>query len=156
MESSTQKHQASKVHHVLAHSYTVYLILLLVGVMLDFIFRIKIFSDSIMAPVGFTLLIVATILILWAQKTGRDFKKFTEIKKEHFKRGPYRYSRFPTQWGLFLLMLGFGIITNAFFVMLSTLVSFAISKAMFAHKHDTMLIEKYGEAYKEYKKLVRF
>lgn len=142
METKSEKAHKNKIHRVLAHSYIVYLVLFLVGVSLDFIFKIKIFSDSIMVPVGFFLLIVASILILWAQKTGRDLRKFKEVKREHFHRGPYYYTRVPTQFGILFLMLGFGIIANAFFVILSTLGSFLIVRFIFMEKHDKFLIGK--------------
>lgn len=160
MEAKTSGIHKNKVHRVLAHSYVVYLVLFLIGVCLDFIFRIKILSDDIMVPVGFFFLALSSAVIVWAQKTGHDLrkitKKTTEIKAEHFCRGPYCYTRIPTQWGLFFLTLGFGIIANALFVILTTIVSFIISKFMFLEKHDRVLIEKYGEAYKEYKKIVKF
>lgn len=154
---SNQKiHPKGRVHRILAHSYTVFFVLFLISVLFDFIFQIKIFNSSIMAPIGVFFLILSTIIILWAQKTGRDLRKVEEIKTEHFCRGPYCYTRVPTQWGLFLLMLGFGIIANAPFVILSTVVSFIISKLVFIKKHDKILTDKYGDAYSEYKKLVKF
>ncbi len=156
MEVETQKPRKNKVHRVLAHSYLVFLVLFLIGVCLDFIFEIKILEDDIMLPVGFFFLLLASVLIVWAQKTGRDLRKIPEIKGEHFSRGPYSYTRIPTQWGLFFLMLGFGIVTNAFFVILSTVVSFLISKFIFISKHDKILEERYGVHYAEYKKKVKF
>ncbi len=144
------------IHHVLAHSYSVYFVLLLIGIYLDFIFDFEIFKDSIVEPIGVFFLVLATIIILWAQKTGRDLKKVQEVKVEHFCRGPYCYTRIPTQWGLLFLMLGFGIITDSFFIILTTILSFLISRFIFIGKHDRILIEKYGDAYREYKKLVKF
>jgi len=145
------------VHHVLFHSYFIYFFLFLVGVILDIIFRFKIFQDSVMVPVGVIFLVFSSIIIIWAQKTGRDLRKVKgEVNVEHFCRGPYCYTRIPTQWGLFFLVLGFGIIINAFFIIVSTVVSFLISRFIFIGKHDQILIEKYGDAYRQYKKLVRF
>lgn len=144
-----------RVHRVLAHSYVVYLVLFLVGICLDFVFKVKILGDAIILPLGFFFLILASVLILWAQKTGRDLRKYSEVKKENFHRGPYHYTRTPTQWGLLFLMLGFGIIANAFFVIVSTVISFLISRFFFISRHDKILIEKYGSAYAEYKKLVK-
>ena len=156
MEVGNKNSNKHSVHKVLAHSYTVYFVLLLIGISLALIFQFKIFQSSAMIPIGFLFIIFATIIILWAQKTGRDLRKVEEIKTEHFCRGPYCYTRVPTQWGLFLLMLGFGIIANALFVILSTVVSFIISKLVFIKKHDKILTDKYGDAYSEYKKLVKF
>lgn len=140
----------------MAHSYAVYFVLFLIGMWLDFVFDFKIFKDSVMVPVGFLLLVLATAIILWAQKTGRDLRKVEEVKTEHFCRGPYCYTRIPTQWGLLFLMLGFGVITNSIFIIIATVISFLVSKFVFIGKHDQILEEKYGSAYLEYKKLVKF
>jgi protein-S-isoprenylcysteine O-methyltransferase Ste14 len=154
--SNHNPHKAS-IHHVLSHIYATYFVFFLVGVSLDIIFQLKMFSGPFMNPVGFTLLVLATFMIFWAQKTGRDLRGIKEdLKKEHFCRGPYCYTRIPTQWGLTLLMLGFGIFCNAFFVVLSTIVSFIVSQFVFMSKHDRILIEKYGSSYLEYKKMFKF
>ena len=155
MEISNKHIHKETVHEVLAHSYSIYFILLLVGVYLDFIFQFKIFSDSIMIPIGAGILILSSALILWAQKTTRNLQKDI-ISKETFCHGPYCYTRSPTHWGLFFLMLGFGIIMNAFFVILFTLVAFIISKFVFLKKEEKILTEKYGTPYLEYKKSVKF
>ena len=146
----------NKVHHILAHSYAVYFVLFLAAVFLDTIFHFSIFPDSVLMPLGFFFLVLASIMIVWAQKTGRDLRKVAEVKTEHFGRGPYHYTRIPTQWGLFFLLLGFGVIANAFFVVLSTIISLFIFRFVFMKKHDQYLVDRYGDAYKEYKKSVRF
>src|SRR3989338_3889780 len=156
MEKEEKYPHKRSVHHVLAYSYSMYFLLFLIGVSLDIVFRFKLFTNSFMIPLGVVFLILASILIFWAQKTGRDLKKVPEVKMEHFCRGPYCYTRIPTQWGLFFLILGFGIITNSFFVILFTIISFFISKFIFIDKHDRILINKYGIAYMEYKKLFKF
>lgn len=153
MEAGT-KHKHS-VHKVLAHSYATYFLFFLVGVYLDLVFKLKIFTDSIMAPLGTVLLVLAAFLILWAQKTSRNLKK-DGISKETFCRGPYCYTRSPTHWGLFFLMLGFGIMANAVFVILFTVLAFFITKFIFLNKEEAILAEKYGFPYLEYKKLVKF
>ncbi len=157
MESENKNLHKHTVHHVLAHSYLVYFVLLLLGVFLDFTFGYKILDNTLAVPLGFATLILATVVILWAQKTGRDFSKVTEAKTaEHFCRGPYCYTSMPTQWGLFFSVLGFGLIVNSLFIVIFTVISFLISKFVFMSKHDRILIEKYGDAYLNYKKLVKF
>src|SRR3989344_6524605 len=143
-----------RVHRILAHSYTLYFALFLVGVCLDIIFRFKIFASSTMVPIGIILLAIASLLIFWAQKTSRNLD-IANMSVESFRKGPYRYTRNPTHWGLFFLMLGFGIIANAVFVILSTLVSFLISKLYFLRKQENILAIKYGAPYLEYKKRVK-
>jgi protein-S-isoprenylcysteine O-methyltransferase Ste14 len=142
------------VHKVLAHSYATYFVLFLVGVTLDLVFRFQIFNSSVMVPTGVSVLIFATLLIFWAQTTSRNLKK-ENITKETFCKGPYCYSRSPTHWGLFFLMLGFGIIVNAIFVVLTTLISFLISRYIFLSKEEAILEEKYGMPYLDYKRDVR-
>jgi len=156
MESGDKEHShKNNVHFVSAHSYAMYFLLLLIGITLDLVFQFKIFSSAVMVPIGAFFLIFATFLILWAENSGRNLNR-DNISKEAFCRGPYCYTRAPTHWGLFFLMLGFGIIINAFFVILSTLISLVLAKFIFQDKEEEILEKKYGIHYKEYKKLVRF
>ncbi len=149
-----KKPRQYRVHRILAHSYTVYLILFLIGVYLDAVFKFEIFSDSAMVPTGIILLILSSILILWAHKSSRNFE-INNLSKESFLKGPYRYTRHPTHWGLFFLMLGFAIIWNGLFVILSTLTSFLLTRHIFLEKHEKVMEEKYGTSYIEYEKAVR-
>ncbi|MEK7190138.1 MAG: methyltransferase [Patescibacteria group bacterium] len=147
--------QKPSVHKVLAHSYFMYFILFLVGLYLDLVFNLKVFNDSLVILIGLLFLIFGTFLILWAQKTSRSLKK-ENISRETFCHGPYCYTRSPTHLGLFSLMLGFGMMTNAFFVILFSFFSFIIAKFVFLAKEEKILAQKYGAPYLEYKKLVKF
>lgn len=155
MESNDNNHPLKNtVHRVLAHSYYIYFLFFLVGVCLDLILKVRVFSTSLVVPFGFLFLIFATILIFWAQYTSRTIKK-ENITKDTFYRGPYRYTRSPTHFGLFFLALGFGMIANAFFVIMSALVSFIVTKFIFLNKQENILEERYGTPYSEYKKSVK-
>jgi protein-S-isoprenylcysteine O-methyltransferase Ste14 len=153
-EQLQKTYKRNRIHRVLAHSYAMYFILFLVGVTFDFIFRLKIFSGFVTVPAGVVLLMLGTLLVFWAQKTSHRLDKNT-MSKETFCKGPYCYTRSPTHWGLFFLMLGFGIIANAVFVVLTTLLSFLISRFVFLDREERILVEKYGTPYLEYKKSVR-
>lgn len=144
------------VHHILAHSYSFYFLLFLFGFFLDLIFPIKIFHSSAMIQTGFLFLVLASALIIWAQNTSRVLDKTNGVKKETFCKGPYCYTRSPTHWGLFFLMLGFGILINAFFVVVLTFVAFIVTKFVFLRREESILAKKYGAPYLEYKKLVKF
>ncbi len=147
--------EGKEVHHILAHSYLVYFLMLILGVFLDLIFKIQIFTAPQVLYIGIALLILASALIVWAQSTSRNLTK-GNVTKEAFLHGPYCYTRTPTHWGLFILVLGFAIVTNAFFVMLMTFISFFITKFIFLKKQEEALAEKYGAPYLEYKKKVKF
>lgn len=143
------------IHKILAHSYAMHFMLLLVGVALDIIIGVKVFTSPQMLPVGAIFLVLGTILIFWAQYTSRHLKK-ENITKETFRHGPYHYTRTPTNFGIFFMMLGFGMIVNAFFVILSSVISFIVAKFVFLNKEEEVLAEKYGAPYVEYKKSVKF
>jgi len=153
METDTKTRH--KVHRILAHSYAVYLTFFLVGVVLDMIFDFRVFSSLITIPLGAIFLGLGTLLIFWAQRTSHKVLK-EDITKEIFHRGPYMYTSSPTHWGLFFLILGFGIISNALFVILFTLFSFLVTRWIFLDKHEKAMEEKYGDHYRDYKKSTKF
>lgn len=155
MESNKQHFQKTSVHKILAHSYAMHFILFLIGVSLDIVFKFKIFTSPIMAPIGVILLILGSVLILWAQYTSHNLNT-ENVTKETFCHGPYCYTRTPTNFGIFFIMLGFGMIANAFFVILSSLISFVVAKFIFLEKEEKALAAKYGAPYLEYKQSVKF
>jgi protein-S-isoprenylcysteine O-methyltransferase Ste14 len=157
MENSTifPKQQPSGVHKILAHSYSMHLILFLAGVVLDVVFRFKIFEHPVLLPTGAFFLAFGSVLILWAQSTSRHLD-IGSVTKETFLHGPYRFTRTPTNFGLLFLSLGFGIVANALFVILTSFAAFFIAKLIFLKKQEQILADKYGVPYLEYKKSVKF
>jgi protein-S-isoprenylcysteine O-methyltransferase Ste14 len=145
----------NKVHKILAYSYSFYFLFFLFGLLLDFSFPFEIFNKIIMVIVGIIFLIFGTLLIFWAQNSSRKLQK-ENITKETFYYGPYRYTRSPTHYGLLMLMLGFGIMSNALFIIIFSIISFFVTKFIFLKKEEKILAEKYGAPYLEYKKAVKF
>jgi protein-S-isoprenylcysteine O-methyltransferase Ste14 len=145
----------NSVHKILVRSYFSFFFFFLIGVCLDMVFNLKVFSSYLIMLLGVIFLLFGTFLIFWAQKTSRKLNK-ENINKETFCHGPYRYTRSPTHWGLFLLMLGFGLINNALFIVLSSIISFVVTKLVFLSKEEKILSEKYGAPYLEYKNSVKF
>lgn len=155
MEQSPDKNpHKNKVHKVLAYSYSFYFISLLLAVSLDFAFPFKVLKNSIASPVGAVFLILGTILVLWAQRSSIKLQK-EKISKEVFYRGPYRFTRSPTHFGLLFLILGFGIMDNALFIVIFSIISFIVTKLVFLKEEEKILAEKYGTPYLEYKKSVK-
>ena len=143
-----------KVHWVLTYSYIVYFVFFLIGTLLDLVFNFKIFNFIPQVYFGSFLIFLASLLILWAQRTSRNLKKDT-LSKETFMKGPYRYTRCPTHWGLFFLMVGFGITIGAIFIIITTFISLFLTKFIYLKKEEGILEKKYGIPYLEYKKAVR-
>jgi protein-S-isoprenylcysteine O-methyltransferase Ste14 len=148
------KPRTYRVHRILAHSYFSFFVALVIGLILDFIFPIRILDNVVSMPLSLFLILLATLLILWAQKTSRNMN-IKNVTARTFCRGPYCYTRSPTHWGLFILIIGFGILANAFFIILCTIISFALGKLIFLKKEEAVLAEKYGAPYLEYKKEVK-
>lgn len=150
----TKNPNRQSVHRVLVHSYFTTLVFFLLGAGLDIIFNLKIFKDEFIAPVGLILFVFGTALIIWAQHASHNFVK-ENLSAESFCRGPYRYTRNPTYWGLYLVLLGFGLVWNAVFVLISTAISFVFTWAIFLKQEERVLTQKYGQAYLDYKNKVK-
>ena len=149
----TKDPNRKSVHRVLVHSYFTTLIFFLIGAGLDIFLGLKIPDTAIIAPAGLGFLTAGTALIVWAQYASHHFVK-DNLSHENFRRGPYRYTRNPTYWGLFLVLLGFGLAWNAVFVIVFTIISLFVTKTIFLKQEEAILEEKYGDAYMEYKKSV--
>jgi protein-S-isoprenylcysteine O-methyltransferase Ste14 len=155
MENEESNIYKNKVHKILARSYSVYFFFFLVGIYLNLFFNFKVFMSSIIIPIGFLFLVLGTFLAVWAQNTSRKLNT-KNITKETFSKGPYRFTSTPTNFGLFFLMLGFGMVTNSLFGIVCSCVAFLIARFIFLEQEEKVLAEKYGTPYLEYKKIVKF
>lgn len=146
------------VHAVLAHSYLVYFAGIVVGLFVDVVFGWRISSLYLLPILGFVFLLLGSLIILWAQKTSRKTspsRNSGTLSVEDFLHGPYRYTRAPTQLGLFLLILGFGLFLNSLSVVGLTIVIYAVSLSVFIPREEKRLLAKYGDPYGAYLKKVR-
>lgn len=154
-EEKKQMHKDRKVHLVLSQSYSVYLFGIIIAVALDYIYPIP-FSNDGLVYIGFVFMFLGSILAYWAQATTSRSKREMLKKKcpRNFASGPYKFSRRPTQLGLTLTALGFAIISESFFVLLSVIFSYFITRFVFLKYQEKILIERYGDAYCDYKEKV--
>ena len=143
------------VHHILAHSYMFYFVAFIAGLFFDYIFPLKIFAENSFVFLGSLISILGTALVFWGQKSSKSFDK-NNITKYTFCNGPYRFTRHPTHWGLFFLIVGFSFIMNSLFVFFFTIVSLVVTKVFFLRRQEKVLEHKYGASYLEYKKSIRF
>lgn len=145
------------VHVVLGHSYLFYFLALIMGILADLVIRIR-FSGTNDVLVGFILLILGTGLIYLAQNTSR--KAHHRTKKEsgyiRFMNGPYKFTRSPTHIGLGLTMVGLSFVLHSVSLFVFALIAFLITRYIFIWKEEKILMENYGEDYREYKKHVTF
>ena len=103
------------------------------------------------------MIFIGSIIIYWAQHTTHNSK--TDNGKERdtnfFIRGPYKYTRNPTNFSLTFMALGLGFLINSFFSVVFILINYFISRIFFIKKQDSILEERYGEVFKDYKKKVK-
>lgn len=145
------------IHVILFHTYVVFLGAVILGVIFDQIFAVHILDNYNLQNLGLTMIIFGSILVYWAQSTTNAPK--SELTKERdinfFLRGPYKYTRNPTNLGLTVMTLGLGFILNSFFSVLFIVITYLISRFIFIRKQDSILAERYGEVFTDYKKKVR-
>ncbi len=149
-----KKGKKTTVHEILAESYLATFSFFLVGVVLDSIIKFRFFEKDFSNYAGMFLILIGTLLIYLAQRTSRRLN-INGMTKETFMKGPYKFSRTPTHWGMLFLIAGFGFTLNAFFVVFTAILAFLISKTIFLKKEEDVLLGKYGDPYLEYKKSVR-
>lgn len=153
-----KKPVAGIVHVLLSHSYAVFFLAVVLGVIFDIIFPIHIFNGVIYEYTGLVLLVAGSLLIYWAQHTTSKAASTTkplERDINFFLHGPYRYTRNPTNFGLTLAILGFSLVIHSLFSVIFILITYFISKLVFIKKQDSILEERYGSAFVDYKKKVK-
>ncbi len=145
------------VHYILLHSYLIFLVAIILGVFFDTFLKEKIFSNNIYQNIGFIMLMFGSIIIYWAQKSSADYKNKAKEKnlRSKFEVGPYKYTRSPTHFGLFVMTLGFSLIINSVFSVVFVVIASIITKIFFIKKQEILLERKYGEVYSEYKKRIK-
>jgi len=147
------------VHEVLARSYFVFLLFIVLGILVSFFWDQKLFSVT-QNNLGFLLLAAGTILVFWSQQSSRKTKVKRihldkEIAKEGFLKGPYQFYRSPTHLGVFLLFAGVAFLDNSFVLSVASVVALVFTRLVFIKREERMLEEKYGQIYKEYKNKVK-
>ena len=160
MEEISKKLEKIGIHGILAYSYSVYFIAMIIGIILHYSLQNDYFGNNESRVWGLWLLIAATVLIFWAQKTSAGTHKVREENKDknithHFKKGPYIFSRSPTHIGLFLALIGFGQMINSLFMIALAVIAYLVSHSSFVNKQEILLEKKYSESYKDYKKSVK-
>lgn len=155
-EEKEELYNKSKLHIILSQSYSVYLFAIMIAVVIDFIYPIS-FSNKAFNYVGFSLLVLGSLLVHWAQNSSTKSKREMMERKcpRNFATGPYKLSRRPTQLGLTLATLGFALVSESFFVVFATVLSYFVTRFIFLKYQEKILIERYGDAYCDYRDKVQ-
>jgi protein-S-isoprenylcysteine O-methyltransferase Ste14 len=145
------------IHVILFHTYVVFMCAIILGVVLTQIFPLNLFRASIFQYIGIVMIILGSIVVYWAQKTTSSTQ--SEVNKERdinfFLRGPYKYTRNPTNLGLTVMSIGLGFLINSFYSVFLIIITYLISRFVFIRKQDIILEERYGSVFNDYKNKVR-
>lgn len=145
------------VHFLLSHSYLIFLFSVILGVVFDIFIPADIFTHNSYQSIGVILIFLGSMIVYWAQSTSGNYNENNpkHKNKSFFYRGPYKYSRNPTHFGLFIMTLGLALIINSLFSVIFTITAYLLTKIFFVKKQEKILEEKYGETYRDYKKKVK-
>ena len=140
----------SKIHTTLARSYLAYYLFSIIGLLAD-----SIIGFDTVVPFANTIAVICFIfgpvLIMWAQQTSSHFRQKGNDKQDaYFKHGPYRFMRNPTHLGLVILVTGYAVVSGSIIFLAITLFGYIISNMLFK-RYESIVIEKYGTDYEQYK-----
>jgi len=141
---------SAKIHTTLARSYFAYYLFSIVGLLADSIIGFNT-PIAFAQTIAISCFILGPLLIIWAQRTSSHFRQRGEDKQHaYFKHGPYRLMRNPTHLGLVILVTGYAAISGSAVFLAITVFGYIVSNMLFK-KYESILTEKYGEHYHEYK-----
>ena len=145
-------------HALLGNSYMLYVAGLIIGLTLELFVHVSMLWP-IVTPLGLVCMLLGSLLIVWAQHSSESINQTRlqhgAIETTHFCRGPYAFIRIPTQLGLMVMLIGFGLVIHSLPVITMTIIAFIVSKFTFMRKHERYLEEKYGEVYLFYKRRLK-
>lgn len=132
---------------------TYFLLGLIPGIVLQFIFPFQLLPNPINFISGLAMICIAFALALW---TGVTLKQAgTHIHIRHptltlVTHGPYRFSRNPMYLSLLLLIIGISLLFNfIWFLLCIPLIVFLVN--VFVIQHEECNLEKlFGQAYTQY------
>ena len=87
---------------------------------------------------------------------GENMSPEVEIKKNHrlVKEGPYRYLRHPLALCVLLELLGFTLVSNAYYALLGMLFLFLPYVLLRIRWEEKALLERFGQEYRRYQQEV--
>ena len=112
--------------------------------------------------IGLVLYLAGCAFVLWARRTlgkmwGISTSQSVKLRDDHqiIQSGPYAFVRNPMYFGWWVAMFGLLLLYPVWMVLLMFLFSM-IAFIGRAHREDTALAERFGDAWTEYKKHTKF
>jgi protein-S-isoprenylcysteine O-methyltransferase Ste14 len=142
------------VHFVLLHSYFIFFMAVILGVIFDIFMPVTFFQNPIYQKIGILMIFLGTGLIYWAQLSSGINKKINteNLSIKSFENGPYKYFLSPSHLGLFIMTLGLAFILNSLFSIIFVVLAYFLSRIILLRKQEQIFEKKYGQVYLDYKK----
>jgi protein-S-isoprenylcysteine O-methyltransferase Ste14 len=103
--------------------------------------------------------VVVALLSFWLRlqaikSLGKFWSLHIEIRGSHefVQSGPFRWVRHPTYLSMIMELLAVGLILNAWWMLMLIPFLFIPALVLRIKKEEVALIEKFGEAYRDYQK----
>ena len=129
-----------------------------VGILLHFVFTIRVMKHSASVSVGVFLSVVSAALAIWAARVMKTAG--TNVRPDRptltiVRSGPYRFTRNPMYLSLSLLQLALGFGLDGWIPLLFALPLILILHFGVILREERYLAAKFGEPYLAYKREVR-
>lgn len=145
------------IHFLLVHGYMIFFFAIVFGLILDTHYDNNFLQVPLFQNIGVMVIILGSLLVYWAQKSSSLASKTNTVNttEKAFEYGPYKYFRNPTYLGLFIMILGLGLILNSLYSLIFAVAAHIIIKIFFVKKEERLLEVKYGEIYRSYKSKIK-
>ncbi len=153
IEETNVYRPSGDIQVILSKSYSLFFFAFIIGLVLDLVIKVRI-GVSELYPVGLFMIFIASLWIHWAQSVNKK-PVLKQDGTRDFTVGPYKYSRHPTYFGIFILMVGAGLVTDSASILITSITAFVLSVFTFMEKEERRHVKKYGQIYLDYMKKVR-
>ena len=136
----------------------VYLCAIVLGLLLNFAWPVRLVSVPMSVPLGATLVLVAVALFLYAVRTFRSAGTSVPGNRPTttiVRTGPYRWSRNPIYLAFSLLQLGAAFWVNSLWLLLTLIPAVALMSFVVIPREEQYLETRFPSDYLSYKASVR-
>jgi protein-S-isoprenylcysteine O-methyltransferase Ste14 len=142
----------------LARPPLVYSSLIVVGAILEYLWRLPFLPDAIAVPLG--ILLVVAAVALFVASVGKFRAAGTPVPGNQpttaiVRVGPYRLSRNPIYLAFSLLHLGIAIWANSLWLVATLIAAILVMALVVIPREERYLERRFGADYLDYKNSVR-
>ena len=152
-------HDTTDTAHVIVHPPVAWALAVIIGLVLNWLIPLSLLPAAL--PVGWigtVVFVLAIALGVWAvitmTRAGSNVpaNRPTTLIVEH---GPYRWTRNPIYFGMFLGQIGLAIAFNSLWLLMTLLPFALVIRYGVISREEAYLKRKFGDAYRNYRSRVR-